>query len=696
MASSLQLARADILDRFRDRIAANRRSKLSREEFVGLVDSFIEQLRELASPEAIQTLCRQEIQLLEEGYSKLTLASDYIPKYRQAIEAAVAAGQLQLTPENSHSYIHHQRLSGTAEARYEHWALTYFKYTPEEYEALDQRQAQVNRKRLLSLKTVALEPYLTILQDLLQASGQFAARHRAIAIAGLTGRRLGEVIARGQFEALAHPHLLAFSGQQKHDRATYAILTLFPADLLLESIQTFRQMPSIAKLLALPPEEQTVAINTFDVLVNRECDRLFHQTQRVPPLDGKKTVTIHNLRSLWGAIAAYYFCPPDHHEYAFLQQYLGHVLESPATGHYFRYQLASPTGELFREKGVLLRTVPPLPILEDLLSSEGQGQAIEPFHEDFQPLEPVLPSNGVPLSTTDPPAAMIPVTHDSIAPHTLPLHQTPMPLQPSVDPIQALRDEFQQALHTLQQTWTQEWQTYRQTLDAHVMPPSNSQLQPWIPARLAVLEQENLELRQVQAELNRQRQANAGLQGQLQQLQQQNQVLAAQLQEAQSKLDQFRQLLLGNEVPGARTLSESSTVVPKGNLKTQRDRPEPQAKQSSLPLVKASLPQEALPTGLQPVRRGRKPGKALERCLQIFEGIQAWNAAHPNHTFSVNPGLLESIFRVHRKAAQSFCESYQDAIAAYHQALGIKTLQSHNRGKDVEALRAFIEQKTAN
>jgi hypothetical protein len=62
----------------------------------------------------------------------------------------------------------------------------------------------------------------------------------------------------------------------------------------------------------------------------------------------------------------------------------------------------------------------------------------------------------------------------------------------------------------------------------------------------------------------------------------------------------------------------------------------------------------------------------------------------------LNPGLLESIFRIHRKAAQSFCELYQDAIAAYHQTLGIKTFQSHNRGKDVDALKAFIEQKTAN
>ena len=221
-------SRIDIIAKFRARIAEGKRNKLSKLELEDLIQTLIEQLQQAKSAEDIHEICRTEIALLEEGYKKLTLASIYIPRYRAAIKNAIASKQLPLTPSTSHEYEYQQRITGKPEKRSEHWALTYFKYTPEEYERLDTRQAKINRTRLLNLKAVQLDTYLDAIQALLHSQEKFAARHQAIAIAALTGRRMGEVVARGDFSLTHHPYQLHFTGQQKYERDGYDIITLIP------------------------------------------------------------------------------------------------------------------------------------------------------------------------------------------------------------------------------------------------------------------------------------------------------------------------------------------------------------------------------------------------------------------------------------------------------------------------------------
>lgn len=350
----MSLNRADIIQAFRSRILAGKRNKLSKQEFDALVESLIERLQTAKSSEEIHEICRSEISLLEEGYKKLTLASIYIPRYRAAIKEAIDAKRLKLTPQTSHEYQYQQRVTGKHETRCEHWALTYFKYTPEEYEQLDSRQAEVNQTRLNSLKTVQLDRYLDAIDQLLHSQDKFAARHQAIAIAALTGRRMGEVVAKGKFHLTEHPYQLHFTGQQKYERDGYDILTLIPASQLLDKIAEFRMRPEIRDLLVLEGKELKKQLNKFDVQINKECDKRLHLTHIVPSLEGKKSVTIHNLRSLWGAIAVHFFCPQEQHEYAFLQHYFGHVLKSSATGHYFRYQLIDRDEHLLTQKGIKL------------------------------------------------------------------------------------------------------------------------------------------------------------------------------------------------------------------------------------------------------------------------------------------------------------------------------------------------------
>ncbi|MEM9135739.1 MAG: protelomerase family protein [Cyanobacteria bacterium P01_F01_bin.42] len=581
--------RDTITQKFRDRIAAGQRNKLSKQEFNFLIESFIQSLECAQSSRDIHELCRSEIALLEEGYQKLTLASIYIPRYRAAIKAAIADQRLTLNAKTSHEYEYQQRVTGKREHRSEHWALTYFKYTPEEYEQLDQRQAQVNQTRLSSLKTVELDRYLEAIDQLLHSQEKFTARHQAIAIAALTGRRMGEVVARGNFQVTDHPYRLHFTGQQKYERDGYDILTLIPAADLLQKIGEFRARPEIQKFWNLETQVLKVQLNKFDVQLNKECNKALNETQIVPPLEGKKSVTIHNLRGLWGAIACHFFCPEEQHEYAFLQHYLGHVLKSSATGHYFRYQLVDSSGQRIKAKGVKLN---------DIQALESAADTAEQL--DFQVLSPPI----------EPPEVRVPRASE--------------PLLADVT--------------ALEQTWRQHWAQLEQRLAS--IEESLSTLDPSRKAsKINTLNQENKRLKTENARLSQQ------------------------LNQAESKLEQFRQLLLTDTTPNP----------PKSA--TKKDRDVQQRESISTP------------------KAGRKPGKAFERARSIFNGIQQWNHQNPDRTFAVNPSFLESVFHINRKAAQQFCDAFESDLIKHHRDIGIERITTHNRGKNPEDMITFVRQK---
>jgi len=273
LSYSHDLTRDEIIARYRDRIALGKRSKLGKTDLEQLILHFIKHLKTVAGQAEIQALCDTEISLLEEGYKTSTVAFDYLPKYRKAIEQAIAEGTLPVTENNSHHYLHTQRVTGISEERSEHYALSYLKYDEATYEGLDNRNKLNNRHKQLNLKGVNPDRYLQQLQALLESEDRFQARHQAIAIAGLTGRRLNEVLARGQFRLSEHPFLLRFDGHSKTKRDAYDIVTLIEGDLLLPYLDRFRELDEIQPLLTLSGEDLAIAVNKFDVQVNRECNK---------------------------------------------------------------------------------------------------------------------------------------------------------------------------------------------------------------------------------------------------------------------------------------------------------------------------------------------------------------------------------------------------------------------------------------
>jgi Telomere resolvase len=504
--------RSDIIQTYRDRIQSGDRLRLSKADLEILMEGFVESLSTAKTRDEIQKLCEAEIELLEEGYPQASVAK-YLTRYRKTIMASIDHSILVLTEANSHRFIHQQRFTGLKEERLEHWALTYLKYTSEIYESIDKRSQLTNRGKQLNLRLVPVERYLILLRVFLSKKGQFEARWLAIAVAGLTGRRFAEVMAKGTFSLTKHPYLLRFEGQlksrQEHGQG-YDIVTLFPAAEVLEALQRLRQLPEVMVMASLEGDQLSEALNVFNQKLNTICRKAFSQV--VPPLEGKRGVTAHNLRSLYGAIAVYFFCPPLQHEYAFVQHFLGHVMDSPATGHYFRFALCDDQQNPIRDKGVLLNQVERLPL----------GDSVG--HADAPAAELTLPKLEAVSGTR---------TYENNGEN----NGKPTSLEPSAEiaALQSFREQWTQDLRVRLARLKDEFEEQLQHIQQDADPG-------WFLRRVTTLERENLRLRQELDQVVGRAQAQADEQ-ELARLQAQNKALTLELRKVQDKLEQARRLL---------------------------------------------------------------------------------------------------------------------------------------------------------
>jgi hypothetical protein len=339
-------SRDQIVETFRQRIRSGKSHKLSFNARMALVDFFIDDLKSLTSNQAIQARCQAEIQLLEEGYPQRTLASDYIPVYRNAIADAVQQGDLPIPPGSRPS----SEVDGqTGSAEPQHPALLFLKYDPETYNQLRSQTVKRNAERLDNLQVVPIYRFLERAESLLHSS---VPEDVAIALCALSGRRYTEVVAQGQFQPSSrYPFLLNFDGQlKKKDSQAFLILSLIPADALFTHFQRFRAMPAIAPLVGLAYDH--LLVHQLHSRVNLRMDHAFGDILGVP--QGFERLTIHRLRGVYAAIAVHFFCPEMRNEGRFLQQYLGHELGSAAIQHYQHYRLVNNQGKLIRARGVKL------------------------------------------------------------------------------------------------------------------------------------------------------------------------------------------------------------------------------------------------------------------------------------------------------------------------------------------------------
>jgi Telomere resolvase len=126
--------RQNIIDRYRDRIACNQRTKLLKDELWELIHGFIAHLATLKTKAVIKAFCLAEIALLEEGYPMATVGKVYLPKYRIAIREAIDHKALPMTKNTSRQYSYQRRNSGQSGTAIDHLALDYLKYDQKTYE----------------------------------------------------------------------------------------------------------------------------------------------------------------------------------------------------------------------------------------------------------------------------------------------------------------------------------------------------------------------------------------------------------------------------------------------------------------------------------------------------------------------------------------------------------------------------------
>lgn len=403
-ATQFDLSREEIIARYRQRIEKGDRTKLSKQELEQLALNFVDRLRLLNSQADIRALCEAEIALLEEGYPQATIAGNQLPLYRQLIKDAIKTGTLPLSNENSHVVAWTKRNTGEPGQTQEHFALDYLKYDQAIYQQIRGEGTAANNSRQDNLQPVPLQRYLDTAVELLASNDE---RQLAIALAALTGRRHTEVISKGQFQQTHHSYLLHFQGQQKKQTtqgdaaSAFDILTLIPATQVLEGIERFRTLPAIQQLEGIDSKDPRIRV--LNTRIDREVKCLFQDSGIVPVLAGKKTVSIHRLRGVYGAIAIHFFCPPTKHEHRFLQHYLGHVLDqqqaapnSIATSHYFHYRLVNEKGQPLEGQGVLLDAKGLPPLSEDEVQLEpAQPVTQEKSTTPLESVEPVPPAQPV-------------------------------------------------------------------------------------------------------------------------------------------------------------------------------------------------------------------------------------------------------------------------------------------------------------
>ncbi|HEY9826222.1 MAG TPA: protelomerase family protein [Stenomitos sp.] len=561
-------SRSEVIQIFRDRIHNNTHFRLTKDELEALIDGFVEDLKGAKAEKKIRALCEAEIKLLEEGYPKPSVAK-YLTRYRKAIATAIENGSLPLNKATSHRYMHQQRVTGIQEERFEHWALTYLKYSSEVYESIDKRSPLVNRDPQIDLPLVPVQQYLELLRGFLEQKGRFEARWLATAISGVTGNRFSQSIATGTFSLTEHPYLLRYTRRGKkasNSDDTNEIVTLFPAAEVLEALQRLRRSPQVKAIAKLKGISRKNAIQDFEKRMNATCSQALMQV--VPPLEGKKTVSVLNLRNLYGAITVHFFCPQHQDEYAFVEHFLGNVTDSPAPGHYFRYVLSDDQGKLLRSKGVLLDKVPELRIGEREKEPMVEGDDEQLVFDTEQPIaaatvdmpEPLdepeaKPKRGSKRKVHGYGAVLVPdhaadESHEvpeTLQPKAVETEVTPKGTKPKkqVDGANENTTEPQQVPPEWHSELERRLEQIRVEFDAQLQELRQESHAGWFVRRVERLERENLKLRlERNKALSPEQKTNVA---EIQRLKQENQAIALQLKQAQDKLDSFRRLLFGGE-----------------------------------------------------------------------------------------------------------------------------------------------------
>ena len=356
------LSRAEILGAYEAKIKAGARSKLSKGNKLGLIHWFIKRLNECETIAQVEAACQAELELLMKGYKQGSVANEYLPLWRKAVKDAAEAGTLT------------RKIDG---ANMLDVAINALSFPQEVYQELKKTTTANNNIKQDNMKPVRCDRFVATARKMIHRDNPLEV---AAGLIALTGRRFSEIVAKGAFKTTDHPYVLAFSGQLKKGdspdaSATFPIATLIEAKEVLGAFERFRASDRAQQLQELDPEQINSKLNTS---VRHHIKREFQATDLVPILKGEKSVSAHNLRGVYGAIAIHYFCPPKQVPHRFIQSILGHIIgetakakskNAAATEHYFHYFLIGAQSQTLDRKGILLKQFGKLPSIVEAIDT---------------------------------------------------------------------------------------------------------------------------------------------------------------------------------------------------------------------------------------------------------------------------------------------------------------------------------------
>jgi hypothetical protein len=239
----------------------------------------------------IQRICEEEIAAWRARPTMKALRSLNTPM----IDTRNAIRTLSITQENSW-------INPRTRER-EHLALRFMNFSDEEWAAMkalteEGRQQRLEGQQLLDQPEAIVERAATLLvsprwEDI------------TVGLALTTGRRLTELLKTATFHPM-RPWTVHFSGQlkQKAERlAPYEIPTLVEASLVLEAWQRLRTLLDCSVI------ENGEVERRYGPAVRVTTER--HLADLIPTRAGKEDhLFVHLLRSVYGTLAVYFFCPP--------------------------------------------------------------------------------------------------------------------------------------------------------------------------------------------------------------------------------------------------------------------------------------------------------------------------------------------------------------------------------------------------
>jgi hypothetical protein len=251
----------------------------------------------------------------------------------------------------------------------------------------------------------------------------------------------------------------------------------------------------------------------------------------------------------------------------------------------------------------------------------------------------------------------------------------------------AITEEVQQLKHDWKAEMDEKIGRFRAEFLAQLEGVKQGHSVAWFVQRIETLEEENLKLRLEQDKAiasgeSLGRDDSSEVDG----LKTENRAIALELKTVQQKLDAFRQLLDVDAEVSEGKADDGTIALQPLNKQGRTHRTQ---LQDAGDMDRPASTTRGTATGAV---RGPKAGRAFQRAETIVLAIKDWNRIHPSEAFMINPGLMETVFKVHRQAVKEFFEVYRDDFSDYHQALGVESPRWHNRGKDTAKLREFVEQ----